>query len=347
MASVAAPAAGAPPLRIGMRARAPSHRRARAEPARAARSRVLSQALERRHDLVQLRAGRIGERIAPTGSARRNSSASSVRSSSAVTRSPLTRCRNRITRSALRRAGRADGDLAEWLVLGPRRLSLLVQLEQREQRHRDRHPIGARDGLVERERPTLEQLAQMREPLRDADLRRPSCGVCRAAPGSSAARRSPRRAAAGRTRARPRAVMPGVATAAAVPSGSGSRPATRAVTQNLGRRPVTVGIEQPREQLLSGFSGIEIELLGSAPGSINRDFSSSSAAIRTRNSVAASRSSSPFRSRWSTYPITISARSTSSRSTSSRRISVSSRSKGPANTSRSSSRSITRTIAES
>src|SRR5213593_2237056 len=43
------------------------------------------------------------------------------------------------------------------------------------------------------------------------------------------------------------------------------------------------------------------------------------------------------------YEITISATSTSSRSTSSRRISVSSRSNGPANTSRSSSRSISRT----
>src|SRR2546421_699764 len=42
------------------------------------------------------------------------------------------------------------------------------------------------------------------------------------------------------------------------------------------------------------------------------------------------------------YAMTTSARSTSSRSTSSRRISVNSRSNGPANTSRSSSRSITR-----
>src|SRR5436305_8917623 len=43
--------------------------------------------------------------------------------------------------------------------------------------------------------------------------------------------------------------------------------------------------------------------------------------------------------------MTISARSTSMRSTSSRRISVSSRSNGPANTSRSSSRSTRRTVA--
>src|SRR6185312_16721598 len=46
---------------------------------------------------------------------------------------------------------------------------------------------------------------------------------------------------------------------------------------------------------------------------------------------------------WSMYEMTISARSTSSRSTSSRRISVSRRSNGPANTSRSSSRSMSLT----
>src|SRR5919108_1428439 len=70
-------------------------------------------------------------------------------------------------------------------------------------------------------------------------------------------------------------------------------------------------------------------------GSISRDLSSSRAAIRTRNSVAASRSSSPARSRCSTYASTTSARSTSRRSISSFSTSVRSRSKGPWKTSRS------------
>src|SRR6476469_3480936 len=63
--------------------------------------------------------------------------------------------------------------------------------------------------------------------------------------------------------------------------------------------------------------------------------------MSTRNSVAASRSSSPRASRKSRYVSTTSASSTSMRSTSSRRTSVSSRSKGPLKTSRSSSSSAT------
>src|SRR5919198_3436967 len=83
----------------------------------------------------------------------------------------------------------------------------------------------------------------------------------------------------------------------------------------------------------------------SSEGSMSRDLSSSSAAIRTRNSVVASRSSSPAPSRCSTYASTTSAKSTSSRSTSSLSTSVSSRSNGPWKTSRSRSSEATR-IAE-
>src|SRR5439155_12818106 len=79
----------------------------------------------------------------------------------------------------------------------------------------------------------------------------------------------------------------------------------------------------------------------SSRGSSSRDLSSSSAAISTRNSVAASRSSSPRASRKSRYASTTSASSTSMRSTSSRSTSVSSRSNGPLKTSRSSSSAAT------
>src|SRR5919108_701225 len=82
-------------------------------------------------------------------------------------------------------------------------------------------------------------------------------------------------------------------------------------------------------------SGSRSSPSSSSTGSMSRDFSSSRAAIRTRNSVAASRSSSPARSRCSTYASTTSARSTSRRSISSFSTSVRSRSKGPWKTSRS------------
>ena len=94
--------------------------------------------------------------------------------------------------------------------------------------------------------------------------------------------------------AAPPRARPGAAPAAAAPSGTGSaRPAskqlasarrrrgsggTRASARAARRRP-------PRARARARSS--------SACGSISRDFSSSSAAIRTRNSVAASRSSSP------------------------------------------------------
>ncbi len=63
---------------------------------------------------------------------------------------------------------------------------------------------------------------------------------------------------------------------------------------------VAAVLEHPREQLLDRLLGPELLQLLSAPGSISRDFSSSSEAIRTRNSVATSSSSSPSRSRCST-----------------------------------------------
>ena len=62
----------------------------------------------------------------------------------------------------------------------------------------------------------------------------------------------------------------------------------------LGGAAVAVVLEHPREQLLGRLARLEVEpLLAPRAGSISRDFSSSSAAISTRNSVAASRSSSP------------------------------------------------------
>ena len=66
---------------------------------------------------------------------------------------------------------RIDRDLAERLVLIPGRLALLVELEQREQRDRDRDTVGGRDGLVEAEAPAAQQRSQVREALGDRDLR--------------------------------------------------------------------------------------------------------------------------------------------------------------------------------
>ena len=68
---------------------------------------------------------------------------------------------------------RADLDLAERLVLRPRRLALLVQLQQREQRHADGHAVGAADGVLERRpaRGRAQQAAQVREAVGDRHAR--------------------------------------------------------------------------------------------------------------------------------------------------------------------------------
>ena len=57
--------------------------------------------------------------------------------------------RPRSQRRRRRRVAGADRDLAEGLVLRPSRLALLVELEQREERHGDGHAVGAAHRLVE------------------------------------------------------------------------------------------------------------------------------------------------------------------------------------------------------
>ena len=59
----------------------------------------------------------------------------------------------------------------ERLVLLPGGLAALVELEQREHGDRDRHPVGARDGLVEGERPAAQQAAEHGEALGEPDAR--------------------------------------------------------------------------------------------------------------------------------------------------------------------------------
>src|SRR5262249_15972959 len=66
---------------------------------------------------------------------------------------------------------RIDLDLAEWLILAPGRLPLLVQLQQREQRNGDRDTVCGRHRLIEAEAAAPKQLPQMRQPLGDRDLR--------------------------------------------------------------------------------------------------------------------------------------------------------------------------------
>ena len=61
-----------------------------------------------------------------------------------------------------------DRDLAEALVLLPVGLAAFVELEQREQRDGDGHPVGAAHGLVEAEAAAAQQRAQVREALGDA-----------------------------------------------------------------------------------------------------------------------------------------------------------------------------------
>src|SRR5438045_2517422 len=63
-----------------------------------------------------------------------------------------------------------DGDLPKRLALDPGRLALLVELEQREQGHRDGDAVGAGNGLVEAKAPAGEQLSQVSQALGDRDL---------------------------------------------------------------------------------------------------------------------------------------------------------------------------------
>ena len=57
--------------------------------------------------------------------------------------------------------------------------------------------------------------------------------------------------------------------------------------------PVAAVLEHPRQELVGGLLRAQLRLVVLGRGSSRRDFSSSSEAIRTRNSVEASRSSSP------------------------------------------------------
>ena len=128
------------------------------------------------------------------------------------------------------------------------------------------------------------------------------CGRRRLPRARAAGRRSPSRAAVGVVD-RDRRVDrdPPQVRRAAAPSGRGSRARPRSARPGRPRRRGSGGTRAsaraaprppPRVSSPRGPS--------SSRGSISRDFSSSSEAIRTRNSVATSRSSSPCSSRWST-----------------------------------------------
>ena len=191
----------------------------------------------------------------------------------------------RCARSALHR------DLAERLVLLPRGLAALVELQQREDGHADGDAVGVLDRLVERER--CRAAAGCAGP---AGARRPSpaaspCARGRSASASAAGRRARRRARPGRRRRRARRGLRELRAARernrndwpcawrsarcepaarkraySASARSAPRPPRRAPARRAPRPP--------------------------RPGSISRDLSSSSAAISTRNSVADSRSSS-------------------------------------------------------
>ena len=158
-------------------------------------------------------------------------------------------------------ADRVDRDLPERLVLGPGRLALLVELEQREQRHRDRHPVGGSDRLVEVEAPATQQRPEVHEPLGDRDLRggdvadvdrlrdpqqradrrREPIGLVHGdgvLEGRGPERRGQRR------RAEPVAVLGGETVG------------------EMGRgRAVAMGVEQPGEQFLGGLPRVQIDQL--------------------------------------------------------------------------------------
>ena len=147
-----------------------------------------------------------------------------------------------------------------------------------------------------------EQVAQVREPAleRDRDPRhvarcRPAA-ACAAAPRIASASRCGLVGLAGRLERHPPQLRRQRRGAVAVAL-LGGEP----LVQPLRRRAEAPVLEQPREQLLGGL----LRARGRGPpsprpGSISRDFSSSRAAIRIRNSVAASRSSSPRSSSRST-----------------------------------------------
>ena len=101
------------------------------------------------------------------------------------------------------RPQRLDRDLAERLGLVPGRLALLVELEQREQRHRDRHAVGVADRLVEA---AARRGAAARAGARGA--RRPTpAGIVQVAQverGRQRSRPPSARAERGRARRRPR-----------------------------------------------------------------------------------------------------------------------------------------------
>ncbi len=158
-------------------------------------------------------------------------------------------------------ADRGDRDVAEGLVLRPRRLALLVELEQREQRHGDRHAIGAAHGLVEGRRAAQQQRAQMRQPLGDGDRRDgdvPEVEQRRHAQQPAERRAEAARvvdgAGLGELRAPQRRRQRRAAVAHAVLAG-------QARGQVVGGAAVAARLEHPRQQLLGGLAGLEIQQL--------------------------------------------------------------------------------------
>ena len=186
---------------------------------------------------------------------------------------------------------------AESLALAPDELAALVQLEQREQRDGLRHAVGiAAHRLVEGE--ACRDVASRSRTTREPPLER------HRDPGHVARVHRRRRAQQPAHRvgeplglvclAAPPRTRPGAAPAAAARRGSGTAaPASKRSCIHSDAALNLLVLEQAREQLLGGLARLEVEPSSSSEGSISRDFSSSSAAIRIRNSVAASRSSSP------------------------------------------------------
>ncbi len=119
-------------------------------------------------------------------------------------------------------AERLDRDLGERLLLGPGRLALLVELEQRVEGDRDRHAVRARHGLGEREPPAPQQRPQVGQPLGDRHL---GDGHVAQVDGrrdleQRADRADEHRRVVDRSARRP--AMPCAAAPAAAPSGSGA-----------------------------------------------------------------------------------------------------------------------------
>ena len=161
----------------------------------------------------------------------------------------------------LARPQRLDGDLGERLVLGPGRLALLVELEQRVERDRDRHPIGAAHRLREgeaapgQERPQVGQAlghghlgdrhvadVHRRGHLEQVADRAGQDGRVIDRAGVLERRLAQMRGQRGRAEAMP--LLVGEALG------------------EIGRRgAVALGGEQPRQELLGGLAGIEVDLL--------------------------------------------------------------------------------------